>query len=164
MKLARRAAGATPGNSPAKSDAAIEPDRSPEKAIAIDIARRGLLVGPVWVVFCGVVWGIGGATSAAYALVLVLGNLLLAAGLANWAIRVSPVLLMATSLGGFVVRLGLLLVAVLAVSGLSLFEPVPLAITIAAGHLGLLAWEIRYVSLRLAAPGPLSPSRTKEQM
>ena len=133
-------------------------DHSPEKVIAVHIARRGLLVSPLWIAICGLIWGYGAAASAAYGVVLVLANLFAAAALMNWAIRISPVALMATTLGGFIVRLGLLFVAVLAVSSLDLFEPIPLGITIAICHLGLLVWEIRYVSGSLAGVG-VEPSR-----
>ncbi len=137
---------------------------SPEKIIAWQVARRGLLVSPLWIAACGLIWGFGGAASAAYGLVLVLANLLVAAVLMNWAIAISPAALMAATLGGFVARLGALAGAVMAVSRLSAFEPIPLGITIAISHLGLLSWEMRYVSLRLAAPiGRPAPS-AKEQM
>ena len=126
---------------------------APERAIAADIARRSLYVSPVWVAACGLVWGVGGAASAAYGIVLVVVNLVAAAAIMTWAVRISPVALMAASLGGFVGRLAVLFGAVVAVSGLSLFEQVPLGITIGVSHLGLLVWEMRYVSLRLAAPG-----------
>lgn len=128
-------------------------DHAPECDIAFDMARRSLWVFPAWVVVSGFIWGIGGALSSALGYVLVIGNLAAAAVLMAWGARTSPVALMGATLGGFIVRLAVLAGIVLGNSRLSFFEPVPLAITIVAGHLGLLAWEIRYVSLRLAAPG-----------
>ena len=125
---------------------------SPEALIARGIARRSLYVAPLWLLAAGLIWGVGGAASAAYALALVVANFAAAAALINWSVRISPVALMLTVLVGFALRLGILLLLVLAVSGLSLFEPVPLAITIAAGHLGLLVNEIRYVSASLSLP------------
>lgn len=124
------------------------------------MAVRSLLVGPPWVLGCGVVWGVGGALSAALGYVLVIGNLAAAAALMAWGARTSPAALMGVALGGFVVRLAALVGVVFAVSPLSLFEPVPLAVTIGVSHLGLLAWEIRYVSLRLAAPA--APSQREK--
>ncbi len=126
---------------------------SPERAIARDIARRSLWVFPAWVVASGLIWGIGGALSSALGYGLVIGNLATAAALMAWGARTSPVALMGVTLGGFVVRLALLAGIVLAVGQLGFFEPVPIAITIISSHIGLLVWEIRYVSLRLAAPG-----------
>ncbi len=126
---------------------------APERDIAFDMARRSLWVFPAWVVVSGLVWGMGGALSSALGYVLVIGNLAAAAALMAWGARTSPVALMGATLGGFIVRLAVLVGIVLAVSQLSFFEPVPIAITIVASHLGLLGWEIRYVSLRLAAPG-----------
>ena len=130
-----------------------EHERSPERDIAFDMARRSLWVFPAWVVVSGVIWGLGGALSSALGYVLVIGNLAAAAALMAWGARTSPAALMGATLGGFIARLAALTGTVLAVSQLGFFEPVPIAITIVASHLGLLAWEIRYVSLRLAAPG-----------
>ena len=128
-------------------------DHSPERDIAFDMARRSLWVFPAWVVVSGFIWGVGGAFSSAIGYALVVGNLAAAAALMAWGARTSPVALMGVTLGGFIVRLAALAGVVLAVSPLEFFEPVPIAITILASHLGLLVWEIRYVSLRLAAPG-----------
>jgi len=128
-------------------------ERSPERDIAFDMARRSLWVFPAWVVASGFIWGMGGAFSSALGYVLVIGNLAAAAALMAWGARTSPVALMGATLGGFIARLVVLAGIVLAVAQLSFFEPVPIAITIITSHLGLLVWEIRYVSLRLAAPG-----------
>ncbi|WP_419863932.1 ATP synthase subunit I [Candidatus Poriferisodalis sp.] len=128
-------------------------ERNPEWDIALDMARRSLWVFPAWVVASGFIWGMGGAFSSALGYLLVIGNLAAAAALMAWGARTSPVALMGATLGGFVARLVVLAGVVLAVAQLSFFEPVPIAITIITSHLGLLVWEIRYVSLRLAAPG-----------
>ncbi len=125
----------------------------PERGIARDIVRRGLYVAPVWLLITGLIWGIGGAASSAYGLALVLANIWAAAAIITHAARISPTALMGAVMGGFIVRLALLAGAVFAVSWLSLFEPVPLAITILVSHLGLLVVEARYVSLALAQPG-----------
>lgn len=128
-------------------------DQAPERDIAFDMARRSLWVFPAWVVVSGFIWGLGGALSSALGYVLVIGNLAAAASLMAWGARTSPVALMGATLGGFIARLAVLAGIVLAVSQLDFFEPVPISVTIVASHLGLLVWEIRYVSLRLAAPG-----------
>lgn len=128
-------------------------ERSPEWRIALDMARRSLWVFPAWVVVSGLFWGMGGAFSSALGYALVIGNLAAAAALMAWGARTSPVALMGATLGGFIARLAVLAGIVLAVAQLDFFEPVPTAVTIIASHLGLLVWEIRYVSLRLAAPG-----------
>ena len=43
-------------------------DTAPEREIATDLIRRGLLVGPVLVALCGLVWGWEGVASASLAL------------------------------------------------------------------------------------------------
>jgi hypothetical protein len=129
-----------------------------ERQIAIDLARRGLIVAPVLLLAAGLGWGIHGVLSAAYALVLVLLNFALSAALLSWAARTSLGLLMGVSLFGYVARLGLITVAVLAISGQPWFSPIPLCATLLVTHLGLLIWETRYVSATLAFPG-LKPPR-----
>ncbi len=129
-----------------------------ERQIAIDLARRGLIVAPVLLLVAGLGWGVHGVLSAAYALVLVLLNFALSAALLSWAARTSLGLLMGVTLVGYVARLGLITVAVLAISGQPWFSPIPLCATLLVTHLGLLIWETRYVSATLAFPG-LKPPR-----
>jgi hypothetical protein len=124
-----------------------------ERQIALDMIRRGLPVAPVLIIVAAVGWGTAGALSAGYGIVLVLLNFLLAAGILAWAARTSLTLLMAAALGGYLVRLALITAAVLAISGQSWFSPIPLGFTIIFTHLGLLLWELRYISASLAYPG-----------
>jgi hypothetical protein len=131
-----------------------------ERQVAADIVRRGLMVTPVLLAVTGAIWGVHGAVSAAYAMVLVLANFTLAALLMSWAARVSLVALAVAALGGYILRLALLTVAVYAVSNQSWVSWVPLALTIGITHLGLLAWETRYISATLAFPG-LKPHTPK---
>jgi|TARA_B110000438_G_scaffold57174_1_gene57217 hypothetical protein len=132
----------------------------PERLIVVDLVKRGLKVAPIWILLAGLVWGVDGAASATYGLVLILANFVMAAAFLTWAGRISPAALMAAALGGFIFRLIILTIAVVAVRNLSMFLPVPLGITIIVSHLGLLTWETRYVSLSLAHPG-LVPDASK---
>lgn len=125
---------------------------APEPQIAGDLARRALYVAPVVLGVSAAVWGIDGAISTGYAMVLVVANFALAAGILSWTARISLALLMAGAMFGFVLRLALIFAAVWLVQDLFWFEPVPLGLTIIVTHLGLLAWETRYVSATLAFP------------
>ncbi len=126
---------------------------APEVDIAHDLARRALPVAPVAIVVCGLFWGVEGALSAAYAVVLVVVNFLAAAALMARAARISAAMLMAAVLGGYLVRLGVLTVAVMAVRDAAWVEMVPLGLTLVLTHVGLLVWEARKVSVTLAFPG-----------
>ncbi len=130
---------------------------APERQVALDLFRRGLLAGPILVALCAAVWGLAGLVSSGFALGLVLVNFVAGAWLIDWAVRISPQLLMGAVLGGFVLRMGLLTAAVLPVRDLGWFEIAPFAITLIVTHLGLLIWETRYVSATLAHPG-LAPT------
>ncbi|MGI9624530.1 MAG: ATP synthase subunit I [Acidimicrobiales bacterium] len=130
---------------------------APERQIALDMFRRGLVAGPVLVVVSTIFWGFNGFVSSAFALGLVLVNFLAGAWIIDWAVKISPEMLMSSVLGGFVLRMAILTTAVLLVRNMEWFEIAPFAITLIVTHLGLLIWETRYVSATLAHPG-LKPS------
>lgn len=126
---------------------------APEPVIVRDIAKRALGFAPVAVLLATAVWGVDGAASAAYAMVVVLANLALAAWMLSTAARISYALLMGAALFGFLLRLGLVSAAVLLVKDAGWVEPLALGLTLVVAHLGLLLWELRYVSISLAHPG-----------
>jgi hypothetical protein len=130
---------------------------APERQVARDLAKRGLLVLPAALVVGYLGWGTAGLASVGYAMALVLANFLVAAALLGWAARISLGLLMGVSLFGFVIRLAAISAAVLVVADQPWVEPVPLGITLVVTHLGLLFWETKFVSASLAFPG-LKPS------
>ena len=98
-------------------------------------------------------WGVDGALSSAYSVVLVVLNFLAAAALIGWAAKKGPNHLMAAVMGGYIARLGVLTVAIVLVKDASWVERAPLFTTLLVTHLGLLIWEARSVSLSLAFPG-----------
>ena len=130
-----------------------EPIPAVEAQVAADMARRALPALPVLVLVAGLVWGVDGALSAAFAVVLVLVNLGLSAALLSRAARISLPLLMIAALGGFILRLALLTAAVLAVKDQAWVDLVPLGMTLVVTHVGMLVWEVRHVSASLAYPG-----------
>jgi hypothetical protein len=134
---------------------------APEPVVARDIAKHGVWLAPVAILASAAGWGFAGAASAAYAMVIVLANLLLAAWMLATAARISYGMLMGAALFGFLVRLGLVSAAVLLVKDAGWVEPVALAITLVVAHLGLLFWELRYVSISLAHPGLHPTSKEK---
>jgi ATP synthase I chain len=132
---------------------------APEPVIAGDMVRRALPAIPVIVLLAAIPWGVDGALSAAFAVALVVANFLLAAWVLAAASRIGYGLLMGAALFGYLVRIGLIGLAVWAVKDLSWVEPLPLGLTLIVTHLGLLLWELRYVSASLAFPG-LKPGAT----
>jgi hypothetical protein len=123
-----------------------------ERQLAFDMLRRGLWVAPAIVAAAAVVWGGDGAWSALVAVAIVLVNLALAAISLSWAARRSLTLLMAVAMGGFLVRMGLVTAVMLAVRNQPWIDLVALGVTVLVTHLGLLFWELRYVSASLAYP------------
>jgi hypothetical protein len=132
---------------------------STEVSVSSDMIKRGLVVAPLLIAVCGVIWGGDGAWSAAYGIGLVLANFALAAGIIAMAARISLGLLMAATLFGYLIRLGLIFVAVYLVRDASWISLPALGATIIVTHLGLLFWEMKYVAISLANPG-LKPART----
>jgi hypothetical protein len=123
-----------------------------ERELAFDMGRRGIWAAPVIVLVALVIWGGDGAWSALVAVAIVLVNLMLAAVSLSWAARRSLTLVMAVALGGFAVRMGLVTVVMLLVKDQPWIDLVALGVTVLVTHLGLLFWELRYVSASLAFP------------
>jgi hypothetical protein len=144
--------------------AASDAGPAPERQVALDMVRRALPFAPVLIILAALPWGLAGAASAAYAIALVVVNFLLAAWLLGAAARISYALVMGVALFGYMMRLGLIALAVLAVKDASWVEPMPLGLTLIVTHIGLLLWELRYVSASLAYPGlkPATKPVTKE--
>ncbi|HUW04303.1 MAG TPA: ATP synthase subunit I [Acidimicrobiales bacterium] len=133
---------------------------APEREVVADLLRRAVYVGPVFIALGAIGWGTAGALSAAFAITLVVANFALAAALMGWAARISFGMLAGVALFGYLIRIGLVFAAVWLVKDASWVERVPLGLTLVITHLGLLFWEVRYVSASLAFPG-LTPV-TKE--
>ena len=131
---------------------AVEPV-APESDIARHLARRAVLVAPVFLVGGLIGWGPTGLFSAALGLVLVAVNFRLGAAIITRATQISITALYGAVLGGYVARLGLMTAVVLVVKAGGWLATVPFAITLLVTHLGLLVWESRHVALTLAAPG-----------
>jgi hypothetical protein len=137
---------------------------APEPVLARDMAKRAVGLAPIAVVACALLWGWAGAASAAYAVAVVLANLAVAAWMLSTAARISYGVLMGAALFGFLLRLALVSAAVLLVRDAGWVEPLALGLTLVVAHLGLLFWELRYVSISLAHPGlkPGVPTSSKE--
>jgi hypothetical protein len=131
---------------------------APEVDISRDISRRGLIIAPIVIAVCGVIWGGNGAWSSAYGIAIVLANFLLAAGIIATTARISLGLMMGGVLFGYLIRLGLIFIAVWLVKDAGWISLPALGATIIVTHLGLLAWELKYVAMSLAYPG-LKPAR-----
>lgn len=137
---------------------------SPEAQISRDIVKRGVIVAPVFVVASWLAWGTNGAWSSAYGLLLVLCNFMLAAGIIAVAARVSYAVMLGSMLFGYLVRLAIVAFAIFVVRDAVWVDLISLGMTVVVSHIGLLFWEMRYVSASLAFPGvrPV-PLTTEEQ-
>jgi hypothetical protein len=143
----------------------VEAQPEVERDIALDLVKHGLLIAPVVILVAGLVSGWDGTASAAIALGIVCLNFTLAALSVGWAAKISPVMVGGVALGGYVVRLGLILVALVLLRHVSWIVLPWLGFTLVGAHLALLFWEMRYVSMSLAAPGlrPRLPIPTGEK-
>lgn len=139
----------------------VPPAPEVERELAFDMLKRGVWFAPAILVLVTMIWGTKGTSSAAVAIALVVVNLLLAAFALSWAAKVSFTAIMAVSLGGFAVRMGLVTAVLFAVRNAAWVDMTALGITVLVTHLGLLFWELRYVSASLAFPG-LKPTADKE--
>jgi hypothetical protein len=133
---------------------------APEAVLVKDLTRRAALLAPALLLVGLLGWGVDGALSAGYGLVLVVANFAIAAGLLVWAAPISLGAFMGAALFGYLLRLGLLFGAVVLVRDAGWVELWPLGLTLIVTHLGLLAWEARSVSASLAFPA-LKPRRPR---
>jgi hypothetical protein len=132
-----------------------------ERELAFDMLKRGVWFAPVVLLLASLGWGMQGASSAAVAIALVAVNLVLAAAGLSWAAKVSLNAIMVVSLLGFAVRMGLVVGVLFAVRNAGWIDMTALGVSVIVTHLGLLFWELRYVSASLAFPG-LKPTSDKE--
>jgi hypothetical protein len=133
-----------------------------ERELAFDMLKRGVWFAPIVLIAATAIWGTAGAASAGVAIALVFLNLVLAAVALSWAARRSLNMLMVVALGGFAVRMGLVAVALLLVKDEPWIDLVALGVTVLVTHLGLLFWELHYVSASLAFPA-LKPKEAAHQ-
>ncbi len=145
-------------NSPPSAFATRIDGPAPEVEVSLDIVKRGLMAAPVLVALCGVIWGGDGALSSLYGIGLILVNFALSAALIAVTARISLGLMMGAVLFGYLIRLSLVFLAVLLVRDASWISLPALGATIIVTHLGLLAWELKYLAISLAHPG-LKPPR-----
>ena len=131
-----------------------------EVAVSTDMVKRGVLIAPAMIATCLVIWGLDGALSSAYGIVIVLANFALAARLISYTAPISLGLMMGAILFGYLVRLGLIFGAVWLVRDAAWISFPALGATIIITHLGLLVWELKYVAISLAYPGLKPPEHS----
>ncbi|WP_334142351.1 ATP synthase subunit I [Rhabdothermincola sp.] len=126
---------------------------APEGQLVRDMLRRAAWAAPAMIVAFGLIWGVPGALSTGYAIGLVCVNFVLAATVMAYSARISVAMMGVAAMFGFLIRLAIIFAAVLLVRDAWWVELVPLGVTIIVTHLGLLFWEMKYVSASLAFPG-----------
>jgi len=124
-----------------------------ESRIARDIARHAVYVAPIAMLGVGLWRGVDAAAAVALAFAIVIGNFLLSAAILGWTARRSPELLMGVALMSFLVRLIVITVLGVGIKELDIVDWPVFCITLVASYVGLLFWELRSISLSLAAPG-----------
>jgi len=142
--------------------AATADGAEPELEIARDLVKRAVWVAPAFLVLAGLIWGVGGVVSTAFALAIVVVNFFLAAFLNSRAARISLGLLAGVAMFGFILRLSIVFVAFWLTRDASWMRVVPFGLTVVVAHLGLLFWEMKYVSATMAFPG-LKPTPSTYQ-
>jgi hypothetical protein len=140
-------------NDIAFSMSAPMPGPAPEVSVSNDMIKRGVIVAPVLIAICGLIWGMNGAWSSAYAIALVLVNFALASGIVAFTAKISLQVMMGGIMFGYLLRLGLIFLAVYLVKDAGWISLPALGATIIVTHLGLLIWELKYVAMSLAYPG-----------
>jgi len=126
---------------------------SPVMQVVLDMIKRGLIIAPIGVGIGYLFADAAGAYSVAYGLAIVIINFFLSAWIMQVTARISFAALAGGSGFGFLLRMAIVAAAVLLVRNQSWIDLVVLCVTIIITHLGLLFWELRYISGSLAYPG-----------
>lgn len=142
---------------------------SPVMQIGVDMIKRGAVIAPVLILIGTLIWGTDGAASVALGLGLILVNVWLSAWIIQTTARISFAALAGGAMFGFLIRLAIIATVVILVRNESWVDLVALGVTIIISHLGLLFWELRYISASLAYPGlkpgaGLADTTTKESV
>ncbi len=143
--------------------------KSPVMQVVLDMLKRGVLVAPILIGGGYLIWGSAGAWSVAFGLGLIFVNFFLSAWIIQVTARISFAMLAGGAMFGFLIRLGIVTAAVLLLKDAAWVDLVALGVTIIVTHLGLLFWELRYISGSLAYPGlkpgaGLADNSTKESV
>lgn len=142
---------------------------SPVMQVVLDIMKRGVVIAPVGILIGYLFAGSAGAWSVAFGLGMILFNFFLSAWIIQVTARISFAALAGGAMFGFLIRLGVITTAVLLVRNAGWVDLVALGVTIIITHLGLLFWELQYISGSLAYPGlkpgaGLADNSTKESV
>ena len=126
---------------------------SPVMQVVLDMLKRGLIVAPIGIGIGYLFAGSAGAWSVAFGLAIVMVNFFLSAWIMQVTARISFAALAGGAGFGFLLRMAIVATAVLLVRNAGWIDLVALCVTIIITHLGLLFWELRYISGSLAYPG-----------
>ena len=99
---------------------------APEAAIVRDIIKHGSIVAPILIGLSAVFWGVNGAWSGAFGIVLVLGTFAVAAWMVSYTPRVSYTLKKGATLDGYDFRIAVMAAGVVFVSHATWDKHVPL--------------------------------------
>ena len=142
---------------------------SPVMQVVLDMLKRGVLIAPVAIGLGAFLGDSAIAWSIAFGLALIFVNFFLSAWIIQVTARISFAALAGGAMFGFLLRLGIITAAVLLVRNADWVNLVALGVTIIITHLGLLFWELQYISGSLAYPGlkpgsGLADNSTKESV
>lgn len=129
-----------------------------EREIALDIARRGAIIAPVIILIAGALRGWNGLISASIAVAIVIANFLVAAAIMTRAAHSGPAAIGGAAFGSYVFRVAVIVIALIALRHRSFIDLTTLGLVIVGTHTGLLFYEMKFLSITLAAPG-LRPTR-----
>jgi uncharacterized membrane protein len=129
-----------------------------EREIAVHIAKHGAVAAPLIIAAATALRGWNGLTSSAIGVAIVIVNFLVAAAIMTRAARSGPAAIGGAAAGGYIARLAIIVIALVALRHRSWIDLPTLGVVIVGTHIGLLFYEMKFLSITLAAPG-LRPVR-----
>jgi hypothetical protein len=124
-----------------------------ERDIAVDLAKKAVIVTPIVVIGVGVWRGPDAALGALLALALVVVNFFASAAILGWTAKHAPHALAGVAMLSFLGRLVIITIIGAGIKELDIVDFPVFAITLVVSYLALLFWEMRSISLTLAHPG-----------
>lgn len=118
-----------------------------------DMVVRGLLVLPAVLLIGFLFGGTKALVSIFVGMVAILINFKLSGYILIWASKSSLSLIASMVVGGFLIRLAMIAALMWSVRNANQISLTLLGIVLIVTHLGLVFWEMRYVSLTVAYPG-----------
>ena len=126
---------------------------APAVEVALDISKNATVVAPLPIAVAFLIGGVDAGLAVVIGLLLVVSNFLISAYILGWASKISGSLVASTSVSSYFFRISSIGAIVWLLKDVDSVNLIWLTFTLVISHLGLLFWELQFVSATIAYPG-----------